>query len=54
MQLGAEVRRIRTPYSPDLNKIEKFWAHLKHHLRKTLKRFINLWDAVDDAFRTLS
>lgn len=26
------------PYSPDLNKIEKFWARLKHYLRKTLNQ----------------
>lgn len=42
------------PYSPDLNKIEKFWAQLKHHLRKTLNQFQALWDAVDHAFRQLS
>ncbi|MBD2112566.1 transposase [Nodosilinea sp. FACHB-141] len=42
------------PYSPDFNKIEKFWARLKHHLRKTLSTFDHLWDAVDDAFKTLS
>lgn len=41
-------------YSPDLNKIEKFWARLKHYLGKTLNQFQNLWDAVDDAFRQLS
>jgi transposase len=42
------------PYSPDLNKIEKFWARLKHYLRKTGKQFQNLWDAVDNTFRQLS
>ena len=42
------------PYSPDLNKIEKFWARLKHYLRKTLSQFETLWDAVDNAFRKLS
>ena len=42
------------PYSPDLNKIEKFWARLKHHLSKTLEKFDSLWDAVDDSFRALS
>ena len=42
------------PYSPDLNKIEKFWARLKHYLRKTLSQFEILWDAVDHAFRKLS
>lgn len=42
------------PYSPDLNKIEKFWANLKHYLGKTISQFESLWDAVDDAFRQLS
>jgi transposase len=42
------------PYSPDLNKIEKFWALLKHHLRKILTEFDTLWDAVDHVFRQLS
>lgn len=42
------------PYSPDLNKIEKFWARLKSFLRKSLRQIENLWDAVDDAFRALS
>lgn len=42
------------PYSPDLNKIEKFWARLKHHLRKTSHQFEDFWDAVDDAFVQLS
>jgi len=42
------------PYSPDLNKIEKFWARLKTYLRKTLDTFDGLWDAVDHAFRQLS
>lgn len=41
-------------YSPDLNKIEKFWARLKHHLRKTLDQFESLQDAIDHAFRVLS
>lgn len=42
------------PYSPELNKIEKFWARLKHYLRKSLNQFQNLWDAVDNAFKALS
>jgi len=42
------------PYSPDLNKIEKFWPKLKHYLRKTLNQFDNFWDAVDHAFKSVS
>lgn len=42
------------PYSPDFNKIEKFWARLKAYLGKSMQAFDNLWDAVDDAFRQLS
>jgi len=41
-------------YSPDLNKIEKFWAKLKHYLRKTLNQFDNFWDAVAHAFKSMS
>lgn len=52
-QAGCQVLFL-PPYSPDLNKIEKFWARLKHHLRKTLHQFDNLWDALDNAFRALS
>ena len=42
------------PYSPDFNKIEKFWARLKQYLGQTLRQFDCLQDAVDDAFRKLS
>jgi len=38
------------PYSPDLNPIEKFWANLKARIRKSIKRFASLADAVDHAF----
>lgn len=41
-------------YSPDFNKIEKFWARLKHYLRKTLHQFDSLQDALNNAFRVLS
>jgi len=37
-----------------LNKIEKFWAKLKHYLRKTLNQFDNFWDAVAHAFKSMS
>jgi transposase len=39
------------PYSPDLNNIEKFWARLKHWLRRTSHQFEEFWDAVDHAFK---
>lgn len=31
------------------NKIEQFWARLKHWLRKTAEQFEEFWDAVDNA-----
>lgn len=52
-QAGCELVFL-APYSPDLNKIEKFWAHLKRYLAQTLNRFECLWDAVDHAFESLS
>ena len=33
-QAGCQVVFL-PPYSPDLNKIEKFWARIKHYVRKT-------------------
>jgi transposase len=52
-QAGCQLLFL-PPYSPDLNKIEKFWARLKHYLRKTMTQFEDFWDAVDNAFKTLS
>jgi transposase len=52
-QAGCHLLFLPT-YSPDLNKIEKFWARLKNYLRQTLQHFDNLWDAVDNAFKVLS
>ena len=52
-QAGCQVVFL-PPYSPDLNKIEKFWARIKHYVRKTLHQFDTLWDALDNAFRELS
>ena len=37
-QAGCWVLLL-SPYSPDLNTIEKFWARLKHYLRKPLSQF---------------
>jgi transposase InsO family protein len=52
-QAGCELLFL-PPYSPDFNKIEKFWARLKQYLGQNLVQFDYLQDAVDDAFRKLS
>lgn len=52
-QAGCQILFL-PPYSPDLNKIEKFWPRLKHYLRQCLASFDTLWDAVDAVFRKLS
>ncbi len=41
-------------YSPDLNKIEKFWARLKNHVSKIINDFDSLVNTVNQAFRDLS
>ncbi|NES83204.1 MAG: hypothetical protein F6K10_18350 [Moorea sp. SIO2B7] len=41
-------------YSPDLNKIEKFWARLKNYVSKIINNFDSLVNAVSRAFRDLS
>lgn len=38
------------PYSPDLNPIEKLWAKLKKIIKKCLKNFSSLGEAIDHAF----
>ena len=42
------------PYSPELNKIEKFWARLKHYVRKQMRTDMTLSEAIDNAFRCVS
>lgn len=42
------------PYSPDLNPIEKFWAHLKANIRSTITNFNNLSYAIEYAFNACS
>lgn len=42
------------PYSPDLNKIEKFWARLKHYVRKQMRTDMSLSEAIDNAFRCVN
>ncbi len=38
------------PYSPDFNKIERWWFVLKNWIRQRLKEFENFRDCVDAAF----
>jgi putative transposase len=52
-QAGWEVIFLPA-YSPDFNKIEKFWARLKKYLSKIVNDFENLLDAVSQALRHLS
>ena len=37
-------------YSPDLNKIEKYWANIKNWLRLHLANFDTFWAALSYAF----
>lgn len=39
-------------YSPDKNKIEHYWANLKHYLRNFRDNFSSLDQAICDFFRT--
>ncbi|AIL65562.1 hypothetical protein NOVO_08960 [Rickettsiales bacterium Ac37b] len=41
------------PYSPDLNPIEKYWAHLKAKIKPIITNFNNLSDAIDYGFSML-
>ncbi|BAQ65362.1 transposase [Geminocystis sp. NIES-3709] len=52
-QTGCEVIFLPS-YSPDLNKIEKFWARLKNYVSKIITEGKNLIDAVNEAFIVLS
>jgi transposase len=36
-------------YSPDLNSIEHCWANFKNYLRKIIKKFDNMRDAITEA-----
>jgi len=47
-----KIRLIFQPkYSPDLNKIEHFWAWLKGKLKNILKNYPTLEDAICYAFK---
>ena len=42
---------FQPPYSPDLNKIEKFWAWLKKEIKTALKNHDNLVEAICYCFQ---
>lgn len=42
------------PYSPDLNKIERCWSWLKSRVRKQLKSYPSLREAMDEVLRLAS
>ena len=49
----AECRILfLTPYSPDLNPIEKFWANFKKKVRSNLEKIQTLAEAIDLPFLT--
>jgi len=50
---GCEILYL-PPYSPDLNKIEKSWSWLKSRIRKKLRQFDSLRDAMEDVLRSAS
>lgn len=52
-QVGCSVLYL-PPYSPDLNKIERCWSWLKSRIRKCLKDFDCLRDAMDYVLKKAS
>ena len=47
--------KFLSPYSPDLNPIEKMWSKMKAFLRKQKVRAVDkLSDAINDALKTIS
>ncbi|HEY9769794.1 MAG TPA: transposase, partial [Coleofasciculaceae cyanobacterium] len=39
------------PYSPDLNKIERWWSVLKTWIKQRIKEFETVRECVDAAFK---
>lgn len=50
---GCQVMFL-PPYSPELNKIEKYWARLKQQVSKLLMQGHDLLDALTYAFKHVS
>ena len=48
-EVGCEIWYL-PPYSPDLNKIENWWAVLKTWMKQRLKEFQTVRECVDAAF----
>jgi transposase len=49
-QAGCEIWYL-PPYSPDLNKIERWWSVLKNWMRQRINEFDSFRDCVDAAFK---
>jgi len=49
-QAGCELWYL-PPYSPDLNKIERWWSVLKNWMRQRINEFESFRDCVDAAFK---
>ena len=47
---GSEILFL-PPYSPDLNPIENYWAALKARVKRYIKEYSSLAEAVDIAFK---
>ncbi len=49
-QAGCELWYL-PPYSPDFNKIERWWSVLKNWMRQRINEFESFRDCVDAAFK---
>ena len=49
-EVGCEIWYL-PPYSPDLNKIERWWSVLKTWMKQRVKEFETVRECVDTAFK---